>query len=170
MTWYKKAITKYKNKIISSAMFSLSFALAILLWHFGLGQEFSWKEISPVPEPDIFDYTLYSALVYVTFGALFYKLKIYRFLYNITVRQWGDWQLFRDTKGLIWGIFILIMYFWVVPWTIKILNSILSFLYNILNLVLYLFPVIGISLIVYSIGFLIYKKYQFVVRKDLVRS
>lgn len=155
MTWYKKVLKENKKEIASSAAFAIVFALAILLWHFAFGKSFQWETISPIDAPSIFSRALYSALVFVTFGAFLYWIKFYQLLYHLI----SDRQLYRGIKGLIWGFLILAMYFWVVPTVVEILNAIISFFYNILNLILYLFPPLGISLIVFSIGYIISKKY-----------
>lgn len=155
MSWYKKVLKENKREVASSAAFAVVFALAILLWHFMLGKSFQWETISPIEAPSIFSRALYGALVFVTFGAFLYWVRFYQFLYQLI----SDRQLYRGIKGLIWGSLILVMYFWVVPTVVEILNAIISFLYNILNLILYLFPPLGVSLIVSSIGYIIFKKY-----------
>lgn len=157
--WYKKVIVDNKNKIISSTVFAVVFALAILLWHFALGKSFQWENISPIPKPSIFIESLYSALVFVTLGAFLYWIKFYQFLYHITVRIFGDWQLYQDIKRFIWGTLILVMYFWIVPKVIELLNAIISFFFNIINLILYIFPPLGISLIFFSIGYILLKEW-----------
>jgi hypothetical protein len=166
MSWYKKVLVKEKNKIVSSAILGVVFALAILLWHFALGKNFQWETITPVPEPDFFVRSLYSALVFVTLGAFLYWIRFYQFLYHVTVGALGDWQLFRAIKGIIWGALILIMYFWIVPWVVKMLNVIVSFFFNIINLILYLFPPLGVSLIIVGVGYIILKRKSVVSSSD----
>lgn len=159
MTWYKKVLKENKKEVMSSAAFAVVLALAILLWHFAFGKTFQWESISPIEAPSLFSRLLYSALVFVTFGAFLYWIRFYQLLYHII----SDRQLYRGIKGLIWGSLILVMYFWVVPTVVEILNAIISFFYNILNLLLYLFPPLGISLIVFSIGYIIFKN-KYVIR------
>lgn len=155
MTWYKKVLKENKKEVVSSAAFAVVFALATLLWHFALGKSFQWETISPIEAPSLFIRALYSALVFVTFGAFLYWIRFYQFLYHLI----SDRQLYRGIKGLIWGSLILFMYFWVVPAVVDVLNVIISFFYNILNLILYLFPPLGVSLILFSAGYIIFKKY-----------
>ncbi len=159
MTWYRKVIKENGKGIASSAAFAVIFALAILLWHFAFGKSFQWEAISPIEEPSIFNRVLYSALVFVTFGAFLYWIRFYQFLHHIVVRGLRDRQLYNGIKGLIWGSLILVMYFWVIPKVVELLNAIISFFYNILNLALYLFPPLGVSLIVFSISYIIFKRY-----------
>lgn len=159
MRWYNKVLKENKKEIIASTTFAVVFAFAILLWHFNLGKSFHWETISPISEPSLFNRVLYSALVFVTFGAFLYWVKFYQFLYHIIVKGLGDRQLYRSIKGLIWGSLVLVMYFWVVPKVVAVLNIIISFFYNILNLILYLFPPLGISLIVFSIFYILFNKH-----------
>jgi len=159
MTWYQKVLKEGRKEVISSAAFVVLFALATLLWRFVLDKDFQWETISPLDEPSIFNRVLYSALVFVTFGAFLYWVRFYQFLYHLAVRGLRDRQLYRGIKGLLWGSLILIMYFWVVPKVVELLNAIISFVYNILNLILYLFPPLGVSLIVFSIGYIIFKRF-----------
>jgi len=159
MAWYKKVLKENKKEIVSSTAFAVVFALAILLWLFVFGKSFQWEAISPISAPTFFNRLFYSALVFLTFGAFLYWVRFYQFLYQFIVKGLGDRQLYRGIKGIIWGSLILAMYFWVVPKVVELLNSVISFFYNILNLILYLFPPLGISLIIFSIGYIIYKKY-----------
>lgn len=159
MRWYKKVLKENKKEIVSSAIFAVVFALAVLLWHFAIGKSFQWESISPIEEPSIFNRVLYGALVFVTLGAFLYWIRFYQFLYHITVRGLRDRQLYRGIKGLLWGLLILIMYFWVVQKVVESLNAIISFFYNLLNLALYLFPPLGVSLIIFSIGYIIFRKF-----------
>ena len=158
MSWHKKVLAKNKKDIITKTMFIIVFALATLLWHFVLGKNFEWQEISPIPEPSIFICCFYSALVFVTFGAFLYKIKFYKSLHFLTVRILGDWKLYKDTKKFIWTLLILIMYFFIVPKIIDFLNTIISIAYNLLSLVLYLFPLLGISLILFFLIHIFVKK------------
>jgi len=52
-----------------------------------------------------------------------------------------------DIKGFIWGGLILVSYFWVIPRIVDFLNAIISFFYNILGLILYSIPVLGVTLV-----------------------
>ncbi len=157
MSWHEKVLAKNKKEIVSAAIYAIIFALVFLIWQFVSGKSFQWAEISPISMPDLLSRVLYSALVYVTLGAFLYWIKFYQFLHFILVGILGDWKLYKDTKGLIWFSLILAMYFWVVPKFVDLSNAIISFFYNILNLILYLFPPLGISLIVFSIGYIIFK-------------
>ena len=98
MKWYKREIKKFVNETVNTTVFALVFLFSLSLWHFALGQEYQWQAITPVPEPSVFSRLLYSALTFVTLGALLYKLKFYQMLYQIS----GDWRAFQDAKKIVW--------------------------------------------------------------------
>ncbi len=89
-----------------------------------------------VPEPSIFSRLLYSALTFVTLGALLYRLKFYQMLYRIS----GDWRSFQEAKKIVWIALVGLMFFIIVPTTVNLMNHVLSFGYNVLNLLFYLCP------------------------------
>lgn len=147
MTWYKHILTKYRKETIYSAILSVLFSITILLWHYWLGKSFVWTKIEPISAPDIFERYFYSAFVYVTLGALLYWLRFYQLLHGIIVGVFGDWRLYKDIKGFIWGGLILVSYFWVIPRIVDYLNAIISFFYNIFGLILYSLPALGVTLV-----------------------
>lgn len=157
MVWYKKALKRYKKEIVSSATFLIIFALALLLWNFWLGKSFVWHRIEPISAPNFFDKAFYSALVFVTVGALLYVIGFYRFLHFLIVRQLRSWSLYKDIKKFIWLLLILGMY-GIFSKIVDLLNNIISFLYNIFGLILYTLPPLGISLLVTIPLFVAYKK------------
>jgi len=143
MRWYKREINKFISETVNSTVFALVFLSSLSLWYFALGQEYQWQAITPVPEPSIFNRMLYSALTFVTLGALLYKLKFYQFLYQIS----GSWRAFQDAKKIVWIVLIGLMFFIIVPTTVNIMNHVLSFGYNVLNLIFYLCPPLGVAVI-----------------------
>ncbi len=155
MTWYKKVLRSEGADIKSFLTWFSIFLLITLLWGFFSGKSFEWQTISPIDEPSIFHRAFYSALVFVTLGAFLYWIKFYRLLYYISFK---DWELFKALKGLVWGSLILLMYFWIVPKVVWVLNMTLSFFFNLYNLILYLFPPLGVSLIVFSIVLILIRK------------
>ena len=157
MTWYKHTLTKYKKEIIFSAILSVLFSITLLLWHFGLGKSYVWTKIEPISAPGLFERYFYSAFVFVTLGAFLYFIRFYQFLHGIIVGIFGDWRLYKDIKGFIWGGLILISYFWIIPRIVDFLNSVISFFYNIFGLILYSLPSLGIALIL-SVPALLYTR------------
>lgn len=160
MTWYKDVLIKYKKEITVSAVYSVFLSITLLLWHFGLGKNFTWNKIEPLSAPSLVERYFYSAFVYITLGAFLYWIKFYQFLHILTVGIFGSWGLFRDLKRFIWVGLILISYFWIVPRIMDLLNNIISFFYNILGLVLYSIPSLGIALIISIPSFIFIKKYM----------
>lgn len=149
MSWYEKVLARNKKEIVSGAIYVIIFALVFLVWDLFSGKSFQWVEISPISMPDLPSRILYSALVYVTLGAFLYWIGFYQFLHLVLVGILRNWKLYKDTKGFMWFLMILAMYFWVVPKFVDLSNAIISFLCNMINLILYLFPPLGIALILY---------------------
>jgi len=147
MTWYQKTLKKYGKEILTGAAFSIVCALAFLLWIYGIGKTFTWTDISPIDPPSIFVRIFYSALTFVTLGAFLYKIKFYQGLYRIL----GDWRSFKDAKAIIWVLLMGTMFFVIVPLVVDILNGILSIGYNLIALVMYAFPPVGISIFLFTL-------------------
>lgn len=142
----------------AGAAFSLAFSLSLLLWNFVLGKTFIWQTIAPVSAPP-YIYEIYSALVFVTFGAFLYWIKFYKFLHFIFVEILGDWRVYKSVKAIIWLALIVLTYYTVTK-IIDALNATISFFYNILNFLLYLSPPLGAALIVSTATYLILKGRQ----------
>ncbi|KND50555.1 MAG: hypothetical protein AB198_01775 [Parcubacteria bacterium C7867-003] len=159
MSWYKNVLTKYSNEIKQSAVFSFVLSLIYLLYKYYLGNNiFVWQEVNPIEQPDIFVYYFYSAFTFITIGAfLYHVVKLWKIIYYICVRMFGSIELYKFVKWLVWIGLLGITYFYIVPITINFLNGILSFFYNIYNLILYMSPSVGIFLILTTIGIYILK-------------
>ncbi len=160
ISWYKDILIKYKKEIIASATFTIVFAIFLSIWHYVFGKSFAWKEIDPIPKPQEFIRFIYSALVFVTFGAFLYWIKFYKFLHSVIVGGLRDWKLYKDIKAIIWTSLILIMYFFVVPKVIDFLNSTISIIYNLSIFILYLLPPLLSSLIIVIGSVVLIKKYK----------
>ncbi len=149
MTWYKQTLKKYGKEIISGAFFSVLFSLALLIWIFAFNKTFTWTNIEPIEQPSIFVRIFYSALTFITLGAFLYMIGFYKILYQFI----GDWGLFKEAKRIIWLLLMGFMFFIVVPVVVDLLNGIISILYNLLGLIVFSFPPIGISLIIFIFYF-----------------
>lgn len=158
--WYKKILKKTGKKIIYSAAFVVVFTISISLWHLFTGKSFEWQSIAPVEEPGLLPRLFYSALVYVTFGAFLYATGFYKFLYSAYKGTRNGWRAYRQAKGIIWLLLILVMYFIIVPIVVDVLNVVISFSYNIFMLLIYLFPSISISAVVFAAGYFVLGKYR----------
>lgn len=160
MNWHKKVLKKYTVKIIKSGYTYLAFLLVLLLWNFILGVKFQWQNITPLSQPTIFVRSFYSAFVFGTLGFALNKIYFYKLLHDILVKKFGQWALYNAIKAIVWAFLLYISYMYIVPWIFKVLNTGISFLFNIANLILYLLPPVGIALIVIII-YLIIKENRF---------
>jgi hypothetical protein len=148
MSWYKKVLQEFRTEIWYSALLSFVVSLAYLLWSHWHGTLFEWKPISLIEQPSLLYREFYSAFVFVTVGAfLYYVVKLWKFLYFIFVKTLHSRELYEFVKWIVWMSLILITYFYIVPVVVDILNAVISFFYNIFNLILYLSPTIGIFVI-----------------------
>jgi hypothetical protein len=158
MTWYRKILLERKEEILTAVSLAILLAFAIAGWYFLTGRTFEWYSISPVEAPSLLPRLFYSALVYVSLGAILYSLGFYKFLYSLYRGTRGGYRAYKEMKGLIWLLLILGMYFIIVPLVVDILNNVISFLYNLLVLLIYLLPSIGITLVL-SLGYFIAKRF-----------
>ena len=157
--WHKKVLLKNAKEIVSSGTTYIILALVLLLWHFVLGIKFEWQSISPLSEPSIFVRTFYSAFTFCTLGLLLYVIRFYKVLHDIVVKAFGMWGLYNFIKAVLWLLLMYISYAYLVPWLFNVLNASVSVLFNIANLVLYVLPPVGISIILSIIYFLGRKKF-----------
>ncbi len=165
MKWHQLEIKKFIKETLNTSAFAILFLISLSTWHFALGQAFEWQAITPISEPSIFQRLLYSALTFATLGAILYELGFYKFLYQII----GDWQSYKEAKRIIWLLLMGLMFFIIVPFTVSVLNHIISFGYNILNFAIYIFPPLGIAAIL-AIGYFYFKRtalYQKLRSEDL---
>lgn len=143
MKWHQKVIKKYIKEIFSSTLSYLLTAVLLTVWYLFTGDVFRWLWIEPLDVPPL-ERLLYSALTFATVGRLLYNTGFYLVLSSI-FRELGDMQSYRELKAIIWGGLILIMYFWIIPAVIAVLNWIISVGYNIFKFFLYVAPAFVIS-------------------------
>lgn len=135
MSWQSKALKHNLKEVFSSAyLYVLSFAF-VSIWYFYLDRPFVWEWIEPIDAPSFFERAFYSALVFAGPGYLLYKTKVYLILYQLF-----DFRTFKEIKSTIWGVLILVMYFWIIPKFVDLLNAIISIFFNLYKLVLYVAP------------------------------
>lgn len=147
-SWYKDIIIKTLKKERRSfqLIFTVVFLLFLLVWNKFTGKTFSWEWIDSISVPP-YVRLFYSALVFVSLGAVLYATGFYKILYQFFVGFLGDFKTYKEVKALIWIGLIALMYFKIIPWVVDILNILVSIGYNVLNLILYIFPALGVSLI-----------------------
>jgi hypothetical protein len=151
--WYKAVLKKNGKELLAGAAFSLTFSLALLLWSFILHHTFVWQTIAPLSAPPLV-YGIYSALVFVTFGAFLYWIKFYKFLYFVFVEVLGDWRSYKQIKAIIWLGLICLTYY-IVTQIINAINFTLSIFLNVANFLLYLSPPLGVALIVAAVVYVL---------------
>lgn len=156
MNWYKKVIKVVAKDQAIIAVYTITVLSATLAWRYGLHHTFEWLNINPISAPELFERVIYSALVFVTLGALLYRVGFYKLLYEIIVNELGDRWVYRKVKAIIWGILMLIMYFWIVPAVVDILNFVISLLFNLLNFTIYLFPPVGCAVIITGLSSMLF--------------
>lgn len=162
--WYKTTIVSYakehETKVVSGV-------LALLLCSFISAQififkhAFMWVEITPISDLP-WNRMLFSALTYVSLGAILYYLLFYKFLSFIFYRVLGDYKAYLQAKRIVWAVLMLINYYYVAPFLISILNKILSFTYNGITLLLFISPSLG--------GVFLCLTGYFLVRKFLLKN
>ena len=157
--WYKKVILKNAKEIMSSGATYLILALVLLLWHFALGIKFQWQNVSPLSEPSFFIRSFYSAFTFCTIGLLLYVVKFYKVLDEIVVKIFGMRELYNLVKAIFWLFLMWISYAYLVPWLFKFLNAGISILFNFANLVLYVIPPVGITLVLSIVYLLVKNQY-----------
>ena len=87
---------------------------------------------------------------------MLYALGFYQKLHDIVVKEFGAWRLYKDIKKLVWSVLMAFTY-WILPKIVHVLNAIVSFVYNILTLALYLSPALGTAVIAFVASFLFLK-------------
>ncbi len=157
MKWYKNILEKKKKEITQSIIVSIVVTFAFSIWYFITGRGFEWHSINPIEVP-LLPLIFWSALVFVTSGALLFKEKFYLFLHFVFVQLLGNRELYRGVKKVIW-IFLIALTIFAVFKLVDLLNAGISFLYNISILILYLLPPIGIFLIVFGAAFTLKLRY-----------
>ena len=127
---------------MSSIKKSLIITLPLSLLYFYFIGKFEWQSIAPISQPSILARYFYSAFVFVTLGAfLYYVVGFWKVLYFICVKILNDKKLYSLSKGAFWSFLILLTYFYIMPMIVDLSNSIISFLYNVLLIFLYISPV-----------------------------
>jgi len=153
MGWARRLFEKKWREIISGAIFVATSALAFLVWHSIFGGTFVWTDISPISTP--IEYAFYSALVFI--GPGYYLRFKTKFYLNLWKAFRYDRRTHKDVKRIIWLSMVLAVLAVVIV-VVWLLNQTISFFYNIIRLILFLSPPLGIGLIVTIVSYLILKK------------
>lgn len=152
MQRYSKALKKYFQEESSKLSVILICVLVatVVLQIFIQQNEFIWVKIQPIDTSWIFSRLVYSALTFVTLGALLYKLKFYKLLYE-TVWRLFWYKIYEKVKYLVRWVIIAFMYIKVVPYITNILNQTISTAYNALRYIAFISPWLWIGLMIFFI-------------------
>jgi hypothetical protein len=156
MKWYIKVLKEYSHETAISVCVILSVLFIMAIFQLTSGHTFVWHSIAPIERPDIFSRFIYSALTYFSLGAFLYYIRFYQLLSWIFGR---DRRGYNDMKGIVWFGLIWIMYASIVPAAVNVLNSVVSFFYNVLVLMTYVSPVALVILLI-VIACIIYRRGQ----------
>lgn len=156
MKWYKKILVEQKDEAIKSAVISIIVTFAFSLWYFISHERFAWKEIDPFDAP--LWYPFYSALVFIGPGAyLYYFTDFYKNLYHFFRKVFWAPNLHKDIKHILWLLMAAVVFI-IVKIVVDFLNALISFVYNVAILTLYLAPPVGIALFVFVVSFILLKR------------
>ena len=156
MQRHSKALKKYfqeessKLSIILICLLVATVVLQIVIQQ----NEFLRIKIQPIDSSWIFSRLVYSALTFVTLGALLYKLKFYKLLYE-TVWRLFWYKIYEKVKYIVRWVLIAFMYIKVVPYITNILNQTISIAYNALRYIAFISPWLWIGLMIFFIWVLI---------------
>lgn len=146
--WYKIVLLNFlrqQKPYVLLTILSLLFTSCALGQLFVFQNNFAWMDIAPF-QPLPWIRILFSALTFVTLGAVLYALRFYQLLNFIFVTLLQDRKTYRAIKSLIWLALMGFLFYYVQPVVIKYLNLIASIVFNLLNLILFLSPSLGITL------------------------
>lgn len=134
-----RVLSEYSRSTVGAVSAILGVLLALSIIQFMNGGSYAWNDIALINQPDILSRAFYSALTFVSIGAILYRLQFYKFLSLIFG---SDRTSYKEAKHLVWVGLMLAMYWYVVPVIVDLLNIGVSFVYNASMLVLYLSPVL----------------------------
>lgn len=135
--WFATVLSEYSRSTVITVSAILAVLSALSIIQFMKGGSFAWNDIAPIDQPDIMGRAVYSALTFISLGSILYQLRFYQALSWLFGSNRSD---YRQVKRFIWIGLMLIMYQYIVPFVVDLLNAMVSIFYNILMLALYLSP------------------------------
>lgn len=144
MTWYKKTLscTYRKELIVGSLVFVALFVLSII--QLVNSEPFTWRRIELFSTPDFWNRIFWSALTFVTLGAVLYRIYFYKIL---SMMFGSDRSGYRQMKRIIW-FGLMYVNFQIFPAVIDAANFIASILFNSLVYIAYISPYLLAGLII----------------------
>lgn len=159
MTWYKKAIRKYIIEDIWKMVSVVIIWIITSLWLFFTHDQYTWTNVEPIQIVPASRLILW-ALTFVTLGAFLYAIRFYQFLHLILVKILWMRKFYSEVKAIIRFWLLVIMVLWVLPFIVFILNQIYSFFHNCFFFILYMYPVIFSSIIIFFVVHFWIKRYK----------
>ncbi len=143
MSWYKKALlsTYHKELIVGGLVFVVLFVLSIV--QLISGELFAWRQIEPFSTPDLWNRIFWSALTFVSLGAILYHIYFYKFLSDLFGSNRGG---YRQAKAIVWFGLMCVNY-QIFPTVVDIANSIVSFAFNASVYIMYVSPMLMTGII-----------------------
>lgn len=154
MKWHKKAILTNVEKIVIGSLYGLICIWITILLNYFYSWNFDWTIISPIETPWFVPRIFLSALAFWLPWAFLYKIYFYKFLYDIF-----SYRTFKKIKEIIWLFLMFLMYI-TIQVVVEFLNFIISLFYNLMNLLVFILPWLGISFIIVLTWSLIYIRYK----------
>lgn len=155
MAWYKKALSSiyHKELLVGGLVFAILFVLSMV--QLISGEPFVWKQIESFSTPDFWNRVFWSALTFVTLGALLYRLYLYKIL---SIIFGSDRSGYRQMKRIIW-LGLMYVNYQIFPVVIDIANFVSSVVFNGFIYTVYLSPYLFAGAVLGSLfGMLVERK------------
>ena len=138
MTWHKKAmVATYRKELITGGLvFVMLFVLSTV--QLMSGEPFAWKEIELFSTPDLWNRIFWSALTFMTLGAVLYKIYFYKLL---SILLGSDRKGYRQAKSIIW-LGLMYVNYQIFPVVIDATNFVATILFNSFIYVVYISPLL----------------------------
>jgi len=133
-----------KNKIRFSIIFLVCFLWLFLVQYMLLDRGYIWRSIRMEISNPFLSQLIIFFVTFITLWALLYHLQIYKGLHTIFVKWGKSRDLYKFIKMWIWLWLSWVTSHYIIPW----LNWLIYFFYNVGFTILYLLPIIWLSLLI----------------------
>jgi hypothetical protein len=136
--WYKIILMQASRKEMAIVALVLVILTAMSVARLFLGESFVWQDIAPIGTPDFWHRAFWSALTFMTLGAILYAIRFYQVL------SWmlgSDREGYRQMKGTIW-LGLMFLNYQILPVIVDCMNTIISIAYNSFMLAIYSAPML----------------------------
>lgn len=146
--WYKKVLAEYKHEVVKAAITALVGAFVFSLIYYLRTKGFEVQQIH-LSTPTL-TLRILSGLVFDSLGYILYELKFYYALYMVMVvalrMKKAD---YNAVKKIIWYGLMFVMGFYIVPWFMDALSFVLTIIFNVVMLAVYIAPPIGVFVVIF---------------------